>query len=214
MQWNYTFGGETFQVCFMQILSSLCGLVESAWLWISPEVRNRKGAESGLVWPKICEVFHLHYFGSNVNPCWLRQLLSVFYLVFTFNHYHTVDLHHNLFICLPRTGNDGGGCFQIPFMHHINFWSQNKTSGLAPTFQIFWYQHILLSFCHFVSWWQNQKPLGLRIENQDYHIYAHLTIFYAVCRRTMAAVLQARIAHLRFRLPLLTPILAPLQALG
>ena len=29
----------------------------------------------------------------------------------------------------------------------------------------------------------------------------------------MAAVLQARIAHLRFRLPLLTPILA-LQALG
>ena len=141
MQWNYAFEGETFQVCFMQILSSLCCLVEPAWLWISPEVRNRKGAESGLVWPELCQVFHLHYFGSNVNPCW--QLFSVNYLGFTFNHYQAVDSLHNLIICSPRTGNDGEGCFQIPFVLHIYFWSQNKKSCF-PTFQIFRYQHILL----------------------------------------------------------------------
>ena len=55
-----------------------------------------------------------------------------------------MDILHNLIICLPRTGNEGGGCSQIPFVLHIYFWSQNKTSSLAPIFQIFRYQHILL----------------------------------------------------------------------
>ena len=46
LQWNHTFGGETFQVCFMQIL------FEPAWLWESRYVRYTRR------WRKKCPFLH------------------------------------------------------------------------------------------------------------------------------------------------------------
>ena len=81
MQWNSTDGGETFQVWFSQILSSLCGqrFAKFSIFCLLVPLQIRVG------WDSFWQYF--------TNLCGG-------YLVFTFNHYQTVDLLLNLlFAC-------------------------------------------------------------------------------------------------------------------
>ena len=85
---------------YVHSCSVVLGLVEPAWLWESPfpEVRNRKGTESGLAWPTphcaLFQCFYPAFYSSCINNEFKNRTISESWLSFVPHERKSVDKFH------------------------------------------------------------------------------------------------------------------------
>ena len=158
MQWNSTDGGETFQVWFSQILSSLCGqrFAKFSIFCLLVPLQIRVG------WDSFWQYF--------TNLCGG-------YLVFTFNHYQTVDLLLNLLFACPELEILEEAAFRYLLCTTLSFGLKIKQSVWPLHSKFFLISAniaVILSFCLLVTKTKASWPLhwksGLSYICTFYHL--------------------------------------------